>query len=290
MSVLHITEYSDPSCPFAFSAEPSRRRLQWLYGAQIAWDIRVVGLADSAEALEARGTTTEFQASVYARLEREHGMPFDSSPRERMAASVPACRAVVAARLDAGPRRARALLRRIAVATFAGDLIDDPATIRAAARAAGFDARALDARCGDSDVAEALAQDMAAARNPTSAARAQRDRLATWEGGLRYTCPSYEITRVADGAGMSAPGFQPFGAYEMAVANLAPHLERRPDARDPREVLSFFDEPLATREVAVVMGITDDEARELLEDAGAVFDPVGADGYWSGRAGPEGGR
>jgi hypothetical protein len=207
-----------------------------------------------------------------------------------MAASVPACRAVVAARLDAGPGRARALLRRIAVATFAGGLVDDPATIRAAARATGFDARALEARCGDADVGEALAHDMAAARTPTSAARAQPDRLAAWEGGLRYTAPSYEITRVADGAGMSVPGFQPLSAYELAVANLAPQLERRPDPRDPREVLRFFGEPLATREVAVVMAITDDEARERLRDGGALLAPVGGDGYWSDPAAREGDR
>jgi hypothetical protein len=43
-----ITEYTDPACPWAFSAEPFRRRLNWLYGDQIAWDVKLVGLSDGS--------------------------------------------------------------------------------------------------------------------------------------------------------------------------------------------------------------------------------------------------
>src|SRR3954463_6741427 len=32
-----ITEYTDPGCPWAYSAEPFRRRLNWLYGERIEW-------------------------------------------------------------------------------------------------------------------------------------------------------------------------------------------------------------------------------------------------------------
>jgi len=32
---LLITEFTDPGWPFAWSAEPHRRRLEWLYGEQL---------------------------------------------------------------------------------------------------------------------------------------------------------------------------------------------------------------------------------------------------------------
>jgi hypothetical protein len=40
MAELQITEFTDPACPFAWSAEPQRRRLEWLYGNQLGWDVR----------------------------------------------------------------------------------------------------------------------------------------------------------------------------------------------------------------------------------------------------------
>ena len=34
-----ITEYTDPGCPWAYSAEPFRRRLTWLYGDRLEWRV-----------------------------------------------------------------------------------------------------------------------------------------------------------------------------------------------------------------------------------------------------------
>ena len=41
-----IRHYTDPSCPFAFSAERQRLRLLWLYGAQIEWELHMVVLME----------------------------------------------------------------------------------------------------------------------------------------------------------------------------------------------------------------------------------------------------
>ena len=41
-----IRHYTDPSCPFAFSAERQRLRLEWLYGAQLEWELHMVVLSD----------------------------------------------------------------------------------------------------------------------------------------------------------------------------------------------------------------------------------------------------
>src|ERR1700761_6105758 len=98
MPELTITEYTDPGCPFAWSAEPARRRLDWLYGDQLRWELRLVGPADDPSVYENRGFPPERQSASFRRLSQEHHMPMDTGLRPRMAATVPACRAVVAVR------------------------------------------------------------------------------------------------------------------------------------------------------------------------------------------------
>ena len=285
MHALRITEFTDPGCPFAFSAEPARRRVRWMYGEQIAWDLRVVVLARSGAEYERRGFTTEVQEQGFTRLAAEHGMPIDGGRRPRMAGTLAACRAVVAARRHEGAAVARGLLRAIAVEGFGGGLLDDPETIAAGARAAGLDPAALAAWAREEATEEAVAADMEAARTPTAAALAQPERLSdAGDGRLRYTCPSYEIERVTDGVAMSVPGFQPFRSYEVAIANLAPGLVRRDPPADPAAVIADAGEPLGTAEIAAVMDTGLDEAREACRRAGLAFRPVGPDGYWSAAA------
>ena len=55
--MLRIDLFTDPACPFAFSHEPVRWRLRWLYGDAVAWRPRMIGLADSIGEMEARGLT-----------------------------------------------------------------------------------------------------------------------------------------------------------------------------------------------------------------------------------------
>ena len=102
-----ITEYTDPGCPWAYSAEPFRRRLSWLYGDRLEWRVQLVGLAESPDEYLEQGFTPEKQSRAFASIARDHGMPIDSSVRPRMAATMPACRAVVAARLHAPEPSAR---------------------------------------------------------------------------------------------------------------------------------------------------------------------------------------
>ena len=37
MADVHITEYTDPGCPWAYSAEPFRHRIDWLYEGRVVW-------------------------------------------------------------------------------------------------------------------------------------------------------------------------------------------------------------------------------------------------------------
>src|SRR3954451_3277195 len=101
MADVCITEYTDPGCPWAYSAEPFRRRLSWLYGDRLEWQVRMVGLAESPDDYVDRGLTPERPSHAVTTIAPEDGMAVDNAVRPRMAATVPACRAVVAARLNA---------------------------------------------------------------------------------------------------------------------------------------------------------------------------------------------
>src|SRR4051794_6475745 len=239
----------------------------------------MVVLAESPQAYLDRDFTPERQARAFAHIAREHGMPIDTRERPRMAATLPACRAVVAARLHA-PEAERPLLRRLRVRNFSGELLDEPATIDGAARDAGLDPDALRSWMAEPEVDEALEADMAAARRPMGAARVLDHKLANWSGGRRYTCPSYEVTRMEDGVTIAVPGFQPFAVYDVLFANLVPGVDRRDAPEGVVEVLEWCGTPLATKEVAVVCDIAAPDARERLGRV-AVEEHVGADGFWS---------
>jgi predicted DsbA family dithiol-disulfide isomerase len=280
MPDVRITEYTDPGCPWAWSAEPVRRRLDWLYGDDVEWRARMVVLAETPEEYEEKGMTTAKQAASFQQIAREHGMPIDTSERPRLAATAPACRAVVATRLHA-PDHHRHLLRCLRVHHFAGDaLLDEPEMLELSAASAGLEFAELERWMADPRVEDELREDKAAAREPMSAARVLDHKLANWSGGRRYTCPSYEVTRLADGVTIAVPGFQPFAVYDVLLANLVPGTERREAPQDVAEILRWAPGPIATSEVAAVADIEQDEARERLGRV-ARERHVGSDGFWT---------
>lgn len=282
--MLQITHFADPACPFDFSAEPQRQQLRWHYGDQLRWRTVLVGLAQDADAYAAKGLDTKVLASGYDTLQRRHGMPIDPTERPRLAGTVRACRAVIATRLHTDGLE-EAILRRLRVRTMAGELLDADETIDGAARDVGIDPADLATWMATDEVTAALEADMRAARDPHPAALVLDHKLsASEDGGRRYSCPSYEL-----GSGPLthvAPGYQPYEAYDDAVANLgaAAAITRRPPPEDVDEVLAWATEPLATAEVAALLSTDLAAARTKLLAAHASFEPVGADGYWTAAA------
>jgi predicted DsbA family dithiol-disulfide isomerase len=178
MATVRIENFTDPLCPFAWSAEPALQRLRWLYGDQLEWIPRMVVLSERAEDYTDKGFTPEKQAAGMGMLAERYGMPIDTSVRPRMTASVHAARAVVAARVHAGPDAAEALLRRLRIHHMSGDLIDEQPVIDAAAREAGLDADRLWGWTKEPRSSRRLREDMLAARSPLPAARALNHKLA----------------------------------------------------------------------------------------------------------------
>jgi 2-hydroxychromene-2-carboxylate isomerase len=270
---LDVTHFTDPACPFAFSAEPVRMRLRWHYGDQLVWRTRMIVL--TLEPGEA-----ERLAEGAPNLQRRYGMPIDPVPYARAASSEPACRAVVAARVHA-PGTEQRLLRRLRVRVMQQGLLDDPELIAAAARDAGLDPVELDGWSRGDDVEAELQADIEAARTPHPAARALDHKLGGPRSRRRYPSPSYELTR-GDGVQAVVPGFNPVEAYETAIANLAPGLERRPKPKQAEEVLAWAGEPLATAEVALIMQLDPRDARAALSRVATPL-AAGADFYWTPR-------
>ncbi|HET6829770.1 MAG TPA: DsbA family protein [Solirubrobacterales bacterium] len=275
---VRITEFTDPTCPWAYSAEPCRHRIDWLYEGRIEWEPRMVVLARTREEQAAKFTPEEL-ASAVGQVAAEHLMPIDTRPKPYVPPSIDACRLVVACRLHADHRTLRRALRSLRIRNFRGELVDEEATIRAAAADAGIGDE-LEAWLADEEVERALEEEAALARRPMPAARVLDHKLANWSGGRRYSCPSYEITRLTDGVTISIPGFQPFAVYDAVLANLVPGLDRRPPPESAEEVLAWRGFPLATQEVATVCATSFDRAREELGRI-ATQDYVGADGFWS---------
>jgi predicted DsbA family dithiol-disulfide isomerase len=279
MATLSIRHFTDPACPWAFSAEPARYRLRWHYGSELEWNNVMIVLSEDPQEYARRGFTPELLAQGMTSIQRRYGMPIDPSPRERFAASAPACRAVVAARVHA-PEAEEALLRAFRVQAMGGALLDEPAVLAAAADAAGLEVAQLEEWMRDDEVEAELRDDMRAARSPSPAALALGHKLAGPPEERRYTAPSYEICRFDGNGSLVIPGFNGVEAYEAAIANLAPELERRPKPESVEQVLEWAGEPLATAEIALLLQRDADEIGEELERVAHAL-PAGADAYWT---------
>jgi protein-disulfide isomerase-like protein with CxxC motif len=250
--MIDVTHFTDPGCPWAYSALPAHTTLRWRYGEQLRWTLVMIGLTEEASQYAARGYTPTRSAIGYGRF-RRFGMPFQITPKARLSATSPACRAIVATRLMS-PALEDAAMRALQFAQFTTTgTLDDPAALRSAlASVEGLDADTVVGRIDDSEVVAAYEADRARARAAAGSATEFQGKAANTDGAVRYTAPSL-IFDGRDGQRLEAGGFQPLEAYDVIIANLDPTLERRPPAEDPVEVLNAFPYPLTTAEVAAVM-------------------------------------
>ncbi len=280
-STIHVTEFTDPGCPWSFAGERWRLRLTWLYGDHLDWRLRMIGFITTAEEMAGRGFDTERQARSMERARKSSGLPIDSTPRSRMASTHPACTAVIAVRCHR-PALEWQYLRRLRVRAMAGQLLDMPETLAAAADDVGITHDDLVSWCEDPRVAALRDEDFAMARGPSAAALAQPHRLGRWgsENRWRYGSPSIELVGPG-GATFSVPGAQPLEVYEAAIANLSPSLQRRGNPDSLLDILEWAPFPLATCEVAAVAARPLDDVRQELQGESAEFEAVASDGYWS---------
>jgi protein-disulfide isomerase-like protein with CxxC motif len=289
MAPLHVTHFTDPGCPWAWSASPALAVLRWRYGNQLEWRHVMIGLTERGSEYDNRGYTPTRMALGY-RSFRHRGMPFATEVRERVHGTGPMCRVVVAARRLA-PESEWAVLRALQFAQFTTALdLEEPAALREAlAWMPGVDGDALVDAAFDPETETAYQADRREARMAAGGATEFQGKSATTaEGEVRYTAPSL-LLDTEDGRRLEVGGFQPVEAYDVAIANLDRSLTRRAPAEDAAEVLAAFPDGLTTAEVAAVMAPSNtapdfDAAEDALIAAAAAGDArreaFGHDALW----------
>ena len=293
--MIETTLYTDAACPWAYSANPALRVLEWRYREQLSWRLVMIGLREDASALIARGYDPARSVLGHHTFRERYGMPFGLVPKERPAGTGRGCRAVVAARL-LEPGSEWTVLRALQLANFTTSLLlDDAERIREALHAvAGIDADAIVARLDNLEVVEAYERDKAEARTAVGTAAEAQGKTSTSDGPVRFTAPSVVFER--DGRRLVAGGWQPLPAYDIIVANLDPTLERTPPPVTPEPLLEYFRDGLTTAEVAALLAdgadpIPDPKGTErVLLDLAASGEvlrfPLGQDALW--RSVPDG--
>ena len=284
--MIRATLFTDAACPWAYSASPAIRVLEWRYRDQLDWRLVLIGLRDEP-------STAPFDAARAARrylvFRDLYGMPFRPVPKERAAATGRGCRAVIAARLLDPGSEWRAL-RALQLANFTTDLLlDDDERIRSAlASVPGLDADAIIERLDDDDVTRAYEADKAEARTAAGTAAEAQGKTSTSDGPVRFTAPSIVFEK--DGIRFVAGGWQPMLAYDVLLANLDPALDRTPPPDTPAPLLEWYPDGLTTAEIAALLAegpdyVPDRENAEamlveLVASSGAERFPLGQDALW----------
>ena len=290
MAKVVAHHFTDPGCPWAYCARPAHARLVWRFGDQIEWRLVMIGLAERSQDYADRGYTPAMNTAGWRIFERRFGMPFSFQLKERVAGTSRACRAVVAARRY-GAVQAEAALFALQLMHFTSPrLLDDDDDIRTTlATVRGLDAAAIAASIESPHVVADYAADRTAARSAEGSPTHAQGRFATTDGPVRFTAPSV-IFEHAEGRRTEVGGFQPFEAYDTALANLDSSLERRPPPADPAEALSAFPTGLTTAEVASVLRPSDlvdadipatqGQLAALAGEGRVTCQPVGGDAFW----------
>jgi predicted DsbA family dithiol-disulfide isomerase len=284
---VDVTLYNDPACPWAYSAIPALRVLDWRYGDQLRWRLVLIGLTEDPAQYVARGYTP-LRGALGQLQFRRYGMPFAPQPKGRVSATARACRAVVAARLDRAGDEWR-VFRALQLANFTTPLLlDEDGQLAAALQVVpGLDAEAIVARLDDPDVTDAYERDRAEARSAAGSAAELQGKTAATDGPVRFTAPSVVFEQ--DERRLVAGGFQLVEAYDVLIANLDPGLERRAAPDTPGPLLERFEDGLTTQEVAALLVNGNDPLDrvaaeraliELVASGGAVRHSLGDDAVW----------
>jgi 2-hydroxychromene-2-carboxylate isomerase len=284
--MISATLFSDPACPWGYSASPALRVLEWRYGDQLDWRLVMIGLTEDASQYARRGYTPTRMA-LGQLMFRRFGMPFAPEPKPRVSATARGCRAVIAARVS-DPGSEFAVYRALHFANFTNGLVlDDDEAIRRALHDAGFDGERLVAMLDAPEVTEAYERDRADSRTAEGSPAQLQGKTAASDGPVRFTAPSVLFER--DGRRLVAGGFQPVEAYDVLIANLDPDLHREAPPETPEPLLARFESGLTTQEVAALLTHSNDAPDRtgaegaLVELAGAgraTRTPLGDDALW----------
>jgi len=252
VAAISVTHFSDPGCPWAYSASPAMAVLRWRYGEQLSWRLVTIGLAEDPQRYIDAGYTPT-RVSIGHQHFRRYGMPFQLEPRARVAATGRACRAIVATRI-LDPGREHDAFRALQLGWFTTTLLlDEDADIAIALeRVQELDVQAVLAAIDDERTIAAYEADKHETRTAEGGPTDFQGKARQTDGPVRYSAPSL-VFEGADGRRLEAGGFQSLDAYDVLVANLDPTLQRAAPPEHPIDALGRFPGGLVTQELAAIM-------------------------------------
>ena len=252
MAKISVTHFTDPGCPFAYSASPALAVLRWCYGDQLDWRLVTIGLAENPDRYVQNGYTPTRMALGGLGF-RRYGMPFLLQPRARITGTGRACRAIVATRLLDPPREDE-VFRALQFGWFTTTLLldEDDDIAEALEPVSGLDIAAIVAAIDDERTIAAFESDKLETRSAEGGPTHFQGKARQTDGPVRYSAPSL-VFESGEGRRLEAGGFQTIEAYDVLVANLDPTLDRQAPADDPLEALGSFPDGLVTQEIAAIM-------------------------------------
>lgn len=287
-SIIDVTCFTDPGCPWAYSENPALAVLRWRYGSQLRWRLVMIGLMEDPSGYVSRGYTPVRSAQGHLLFRDRYGMPFAATPRARVLATARGCRAIIAARRIA-PERELAVLRALQFAWFNSTLLldEDGDIARALAGVEHLDVDAVVAAIDAPEVIAAYEADKQETRTAEGGPTHFQGKARQTDGPVRFSAPS--LVFQSGDRRIEAGGFQPVEAYDLAVANLDTSLDRHQPPESPLPALQDFRDGLSTQEVAAIMaqgntppdrGAAEAALIELVGDGSARRVPLGNDALW----------
>ena len=256
---LRVVWYTDPHNIWCWGCEPMIRRLEIVYGDTVELEVRQGGLFEDFGPMREQwarmsgGRWTESVLAFFEAVATQHRMPMDS-PRmiqniEDFNSTWPACIAAKAASLQGA--------------------LADRRYLRALREAWCLDARPIHRVEVQTEVAREVGLDVEAftkALEDGSAAQAfQRDREECERLEVRGF-PTFTIGRGEASARLN--GWQPWEVFEDVLRQVDPQLQAKVLEPTEQSVVHLLGRSShwATREIAAVLGVTDDDAELLLEE------------------------
>ena len=288
--MIEATLHTDAGCPWAYSANPALRVLEWRFRDQLSWRLVMIGLREQASEAAVRTYDPERALMRYRFYGKRYGMPFGLTAKARPSGTGRGCRAVVAAGL-LEPGSEWRVFRALQLANFTTSLyLDDAESIGDALRTVpGIRADDIVARIDDDEVVDEYERQRAEACSAAGTPAEAQGKTATSDGLVRFTAPSIVFRKGRES--VVAGGWQPLLAYDVVLANLDPALARVPPPESPESLLDFFEGGLTTAEVALLLAdgpdpSADIEAAEaalsgLVAERKATRVPLGDDALWA---------
>ena len=209
MPSIDVTHFSDPCCPWAYSASPFLAVLRWRYGDQLDWRHVMIGLTENGRAVRAARLHAGAPGAAATCDFRKRGMPFATS-RAKPASRRPRAPAAPSSRRGwHAPELELAAFRAIQFGWFTTPCSrrPDEAILEALPRVDGPRRRGVVALLDDPEVVEALPGRPRRGAHRRGRPTEAQGRPRNSDGKVRFTAPSL-IFRQGDRS-LEAGGFQP---------------------------------------------------------------------------------